>query len=69
MDPIPDDLNIVLKIQVGDQQVEIRDPTKLSEYVQLPLALDGDSVQVSITMSVGNDWTDTATINVTEVGK
>ncbi|XP_065888106.1 uncharacterized protein [Dysidea avara] len=68
MDPIPDDLNIVLKIQVGDQQVEIRDPTKLSEYVQLPLALDGDSVQVSITMSVGNDWTDTATINVTEVG-
>ena len=63
MEHIPDDLNITLTVHVGDRQWEISDPNKLSEFVELPLE-DG-SVQVNITMSVGNIWTDTIPITVT----
>ena len=44
---------------MGDQQWEVSDPTKLSE-----LPLKGDSVQVNITMSVGNVWNNTIDIPV-----
>ena len=64
MDHLPDNLQIRLTVSIGGEQWVVNDPTKLSEFVSL--ALDGDSALVSITVAVGNVWTETLTINVTK---
>jgi len=62
MDNIPGNMDITMTVHVGDREWTVNDPHKSTEFVRLPL--EGDIVEVRLTISIGSDWSDTITIIV-----